>query len=271
MLSHLIGVLEHLSQSYWDLVVLVGLVQVELDWTRVRVSVSDSPALGLSLLHLEGLCSQVDQVAAHAQVGAWVLTAWFIINQSNQWNSATSPGARWRSHIVDSDAQSSQSVLNKCSSSVTHSGTKGTVEHAWVTRSTLVTKEMGDWSKRFLFRVGTVALSSLDLFVGHIGNKFLSFDLGELDAARKLVLNQKLLLEEVWKRVEERVRPWGQQVSNLAILLEQLLLQLSNRLNISLLVTESASAIIAMDLFLGINENLVDLLNQLVEAGQVFQ
>lgn len=67
------------------------------------------------------------------------------------------------------------------------------------------------------------------------------------------------------------MRPWGQQVSNLAILLEQLLLQLSNRLNISLLVTESASAIIAMDLFLGINENLVDLLNQLVEAGQVFQ
>lgn len=91
-----------------------------------------------------------------------------------------------------------------------------------MTRSTLVAEEVGNWGERAL--VGTSTLALLELLVNHVSDKLLSLNLGKLNRARQLSLNKQLLLHEVWQRVEQRVRPWGQQLSNIVVLREELLL-----------------------------------------------
>lgn len=88
--------------------------------------------------------------------------------------------------------------------------------------SALVTEEVGHWAEAAL--VGALSLSLLELLVHQEGDELLSLDLGQLDGAGELMLDQKLLLHEVWKRVEEGVGPWGQKVSDIGVLIEQLLL-----------------------------------------------
>lgn len=45
LFSHVVALVEHLVQGHWDLVILVCLIQVKLNWARVSVPVLDSPGL----------------------------------------------------------------------------------------------------------------------------------------------------------------------------------------------------------------------------------
>jgi len=154
-------------------------------------------------------------------------------------------------------------VLDEGSGRKAHRARKRAIEHAGVARSALVAEEVGHGAERTL--VGSLALALVELFVYHVGNQLLSLDLGELDGAGKLALDKQLLLHELGKRVEQRVGPGSQQISDLIVSLEKLLLQLSNRLGVSLLITKVLGVVTA-DLLGSLREDLVDFVNQLVEA-----
>lgn len=125
---------------------------------------------------------------------------------------------------------------------------------------------MGDRAKGA--GVGSSTLTLLELFTAHEGDELLSLDLGELDGAGELMLDEELLLHEVWEGVEEGLGPGCK--TDIGVLLEKLLLQLSNGVLIILLIGE-VLLLVAADLLGSIFEDLVEFLKKLVEVGQVAQ
>lgn len=103
LLSHVVCFCELLCQRDRDLVVFILLVQVELDGTWVGVMVSHSALFNLALVLLVGLCLQLNIFRWNDQVGLLETFTWNFVHQTDNWDAATTPLTRWRSHIVHCD------------------------------------------------------------------------------------------------------------------------------------------------------------------------
>ena len=72
-------------------------------------------------------------------------------------------------------------MLDKGCCSVAHGAAQRAVEVRWVARTTLVAEEVGDGAK--LAVVSSLALSTIEFLLNHMGDKLLSVNLGQLDLA----------------------------------------------------------------------------------------
>lgn len=91
-----------------------------------------------------------------------------------------------------------------------------------MSRSSLVTEEVCNWSERTT--VGLGSLSLLELLINEVSDELLGLKLGEVDVgSSKLLVVDDLPLHEVWECDKERVTPWGQHLTGLGIILIELL------------------------------------------------
>lgn len=115
-----------------------------------------------------------------------------------------------------------------------------------MSRSSLVTEEVSDWSEGSAILLGL--LSFLKFLIDEISNKSFRFKLREIDiTTSELLIVDDLSLHEIRKCDEEGITPWSQQFSRLAVIVVELVKHLHLILILHVL-----------------SENNVELLNQVL-------
>lgn len=118
-----------------------------LDGAWVAVMVDESPG---ALVGLEDLVRQVgedDFLRGDDELVSLVADLWGGSEEGEDWDTTDSPLAWFIGELFDTDGKSCEFSVEKGCGSESESGTKAAIEIRRMSSSSLITKEMGNWSE----------------------------------------------------------------------------------------------------------------------------
>jgi len=183
-----------------------------LDWSWVAIVIDLSP---LSFVGLENLVWQIgesDFLGTNNELISSVACFWLRTQKSQYWNSSYSPSAWVTCEIFDTHSLASETWLKDWGCSKSKSGSKTAIKESWMGSSSLVTKEVSNWSELALVLISCCSL--FKLLWNEMSNELFSLNHGKIDFTGKFLLIDHLLLHELGKSCVEGETPWWELALN---------------------------------------------------------
>ena len=194
LFSKIISAVIHVVKGLRNILIKTSII-VELNRARVDIGVLCFPYVLSGLEGLELLAGKLDRLRADNQVSGLETFLGVRLEKGQDGNTTNAPLADGLSALTNSHSHTSKALFNQNSCSETSSRTKAAIELARVTRAALISEVVRHRCKASL--VSTAGLTSLELLLNEVRNKFLGLDRGKLDLSLSLTVDKKLLLEEI--------------------------------------------------------------------------